>query len=549
MSDCTYAIKGVAMPLKVYTIAVSILLGAALMSFLTPSAAAAIEKTELQEIYSSLSSFSESPVPVSGIRDNLSNWSSSGIGTKSEIIQQVKNQEPRTAFPDAAKREPTQDPIPTPTAGYSRINPGGNNNRLDKNGLMTPYSSQKAAMLGSLQNRQDNPTAIPVSGNGQKVVQANNQFALALYSRLVNEPGQAGNNLFFSPWSISTVMALTSEGARGDTASEIQAVFHFPGDDAARRSGFSEIISNLNRGESGYTLRTVNALWVERTFPILPQYTSTARNSYSAAVTNLDFIQSPEESRRTINTWVARQTADKIQDLLPAGSIHPGTQLVITNAIYFKGTWEKQFSPEKTVEEEFRVSPSQTIRVPLMRRTDEEAKYWYAETGTIQALRMPYTHRDGNELSMLVILPRDDGLEAVEEGLSAEYLSELRKALAYKRVLVYFPKFTLETTYSLPRTLSDMGMPTAFTPAADFSGMDGTGGLWIDDVIHKAFVDVNEEGTEAAAATAATMTMAYPGPFEPVPVFRADHPFIFLIQEENTGNILFMGRVCNPRAG
>ena len=411
---------------------------------------------------------------------------------------------------------------------------------------MTQYSSEKAAMLNSLQTPTGTKVTTTVSENSKKVVQANNQFALDLYSRIVNDPHQAGQNIFFSPWSISSALAITYEGARGSTADEIQSVFHFPADTATRRTGFSEIISGLNRGGNGYTLRTANALWAEKTYPFLLSYMSIGRNSYSAHVTNLDFINNPEDSRTTINQWVEDQTEDRIKDLLPAGSIDDLTRLVITNAIYFKGTWDKQFEKENTIEEDFRVSPSQTVRVPMMQRTDKEAKYWYAETDTLQVLGMPYAHKDGKALSMLVLLPRDDDLEAVEISLTPQKVLELQQALVYKQVKVYFPKFRLETDYCLSDTLKKMGMPTAFTVGADFSGMDGTGGLFIDDVFHKAFVDVNEEGTEAAAATAVVMTLSYHMEYEPIPVFRADHPFIFLIQDDETGNILFMGRVVNP---
>jgi serpin B len=304
------------------------------------------------------------------------------------------------------------------------------------------------------------------------------------------------------------------------------------------------MMAGINSGSSAYTLRTANALWAEQTYPFLPEYISTAERYYSADTTTLDFITKPEESRITINTWVEEQTEDKIKDLLPERSIDPLTRLVITNAIYFKGTWVKQFDEEKTTEETFRTGTGTTIRVPMMQRTDEDAVYGYAETDALQVLSMPYESDSGKELSMLVLLPKGDDLAAV--GLDAESLSDLQQNLSSRRVMVYFPKFTLETKYFLSRTLSVMGMPTAFTGAADFSGMDGTRNLFIDDVIHQAFVEVNEEGAEAAAATAVGMELISIRMEEPIPVFRADHPFIFLIQDDDTGNILFMGRVTNP---
>jgi serpin B len=397
------------------------------------------------------------------------------------------------------------------------------------------------------------PTGQPVSGSegthiasAQAIADANNWFALDLYSRLAADPAYSGSNLFFSPFSISSALAITYEGARGATADEIRLVFHFPADDMARRQGFSEINADINNRSTSYTLRTANALWAEKTCPFLPGYISTAQRYYSANTTNLDFISHPEDSRKTINRWVENKTENNIRDLIPAGVIDPSTRLVITNAIYFKGTWVKQFDRNKTSEENFRIAPDTTVRVRMMQRTDENAVYRYAETGDIQVLEMPYAHGTGKELSMLVILPKGNNLTAAENALDPKILSDIKNSSSSRQVKVYFPKFKLETGYSLPGTLRAMGMRAAFTAAADFSGMDGTKSLFISDVIHKAFVDVNEEGTEAAGATAVVMKRMAVRPEDSVPVFRADHPFLFLIQDTGTGNILFIGRVVNP---
>ncbi|HNJ81961.1 MAG TPA: serpin family protein, partial [Methanoregulaceae archaeon] len=239
-------------------------------------------------------------------------------------------------------------------------------------------------------------------------------------------------------------------------------------------------------------------------------------------------------------------TEEKIRDLLPDGSIDPRTRLVITNAIYFKGTWVKQFNESTTTEEDFLTGDGTIVRVPMMQRTDKDAIYRYGETGTLQVLGMPYESGSGRQLSMLVLLPKSGNLATFEQSLDVTGLSELQQNLSSQRVNVSFPKFSMETKYSLPGALSAMGMPTAFTPDADFSGMDGKRDLFIDDVIHQAFVEVDEEGTEAAAATAVVIRMTSLHLEEPVPVFRADHPFIILIQDDETGNILFMGRVMDP---
>jgi len=369
------------------------------------------------------------------------------------------------------------------------------------------------------------------------VAAGNNQFAFDLYRRLATDPAHAEGNLFFSPYSIASALAITYEGARGTTADEIRAVLHLPTNETLRREGFADLNAALNSGSGNYTLRTANALWAEETHSFLPEYIETAARWYGANATGLDFIENPGGSREMINHWVEEKTEDRIRDLLPPGSIGPLTRLVITNAIYFKGTWVEQFDPAKTTEEEFRVSPNETVTVPMMHGN---AVYPYTETGTLQVLEMPYAHGNETELAMLVLLPKDDNLTAAEEALDTERLARLRESLVSQNVRVSFPKFTLETEYSLPPTLAAMGMPTAFTDGADLSGMDGTRDLFITGVFHKAFVEVNEEGTEAAAATGVVAGGGV------TPRFQADHPFIFLVIEKDHGTILFMGRVVNP---
>ena len=388
------------------------------------------------------------------------------------------------------------------------------------------------------QNATSDPGG-PVAGDTGNVTAGNNRFTFDLYRRFATDPAHAGENLFFSPYSISSALAITYEGARGTTADEMESVLHLPKNDTLRREGFTAIDASLNRRDTNYTLRTANALWVEETYSLLPEYIETTAHWYRANVTNLDFKSDPEGSRETINRWVEGETEEKIRDLLPANSIDPLTRLVITNAIYFKGTWAKQFDPARTTEEEFRVAPNRAVMVPMMHGN---AIYPYAETDTLQVLEMPYAHGNETGLAMFVLLPKDDNLTAVEETLDAERFADLRKSLVSQSVRVAFPKFTLEMGYLLPGVLAAMGMPTAFTGDADLSGIDGTRGLFITGVFHKAFVDVNEEGTEAAAATG---VVAGKGA---TPAFRADHPFIFLIVEKDSGTVLFMGRVVNPES-
>jgi len=375
------------------------------------------------------------------------------------------------------------------------------------------------------------------------VVNASNQFALDFYFKIKDDEK---GNIFYSPYSISTALAMTYEGARGKTADEIQSVFHFPKDDATRRSSVAAIYNGLNKKDAKYRLHTANALWVQKGYQLLSEYTNRVEKYYAGKATNVDFVRATEQARQTINNWVENKTDNKIKDLFPQGSLNLFTRLVLTNAIYFKGIWVKEFDKGETREEVFRVSREQTVKVPMMRRTDAEAKFNYAETEDLQILEMLY---EGGDLSMLVLLPRNDGLKSLEDALTLEKLNEWKNELKEQRVDVYIPKFTFESKYFLNENLKEMGMPLAFTPpgmplGADFSGIAGDKELFIQLVVHQAFIDVNEEGTEAAAATGVSVGIVSIGPR--IPIFCADHPFIFIIQEKETGNILFLGRVIIP---
>ena len=374
------------------------------------------------------------------------------------------------------------------------------------------------------------------------VIEANNRFAINLYSQYKSEEG----NIFFSPFSISTAMAMVYEGAEGKTAKEIKSVFGFPKYDNSRRNQYSNLLSEINKKDNEYALKTANALWAEQDFHFLDEYLTTVEKYYEGKTTNLDFRNEPEASRLIINNWVEDKTNNKIKDLFPEGSIHPLTRLVLTNAIYFKAEWLKQFDADKTRDMNFRVNPDKSIKVPMMQRTDRKSIFDYTQNEDLQILEMPYA---GEDLSMLILLPLDDDIEVLENSFTIEKLTEWKKSLRKRRVNIYIPKFKFETKYFLSETLSDLGMPTAFTNSADFSGMTGTKDLKIDKVIHQAFIEVNEEGTEAAAATGVIMAMkSFRKQKHPTPVFKADHPFIFIIQQNETGNILFMGRVRNPNS-
>ena len=368
------------------------------------------------------------------------------------------------------------------------------------------------------------------------IINANNQFAFELYSKYKSRDG----NIFFSPYSISTALAMTYEGARGKTADEIQSVFHFPKDDSQRRESFLRINNQINKKDKKYELLTANALWAQKDYAFLEDYFKLIENYYGGKATNLDFINETEASRLTINNWVEKQTNDKIKDLIP--SLDPLTYLVLTNAVYFKGFWLMQFDKKDTKDEDFRVAPGNTIKTPMMHLSGKEANFNYGETDKLQILELPY---EGQDLSMLIILPKGDDLGTIEDSLTAEQLVVWKSILHKEELVVSLPKFKFETKYFMGDDLKEMGIATAFQEGvADFSGMTGQRDLFISEVIHQASVDVNEEGTEAAAATA-VLTLGSSMP-KPVNIFKADHPFIFVIQERETGNILFVGRVSDP---
>jgi serpin B len=370
------------------------------------------------------------------------------------------------------------------------------------------------------------------------LVQSNTEFALALYDRLRTAEG----NLFFSPYSISTALAMTYAGARGETAGQMARTLRFHLDETALHPAFGRLEAMLNEIEQkgDIQLRVANALWPHVKYKFLPDYLALLKKYYGTLVTAVDYNQA-EAVRQMINEWVEEKTADKIKNLIPAGTLDALTRLVLVNAIYFKGNWANQFNPDVTEKQPFRLAAGGSVEVPLMRRT---AEFGYAERDDLQILEMPYS---GHDLSMIVLLPREiDGLAGLEEKLPPANLARWTDRLWSTEVVVLLPKFRLTFALPLNGVLQDMGMVDAFAlDRANFSGMDGTRELYIGAVLHKAFVEVNEEGTEAAAATAVIMVASAALP-QPPPLFRADHPFLFLIRENSTGSILFWGRVSNP---
>ncbi|XP_030351849.1 heterochromatin-associated protein MENT-like [Strigops habroptila] len=399
------------------------------------------------------------------------------------------------------------------------------------------------------------------------------KFTVDLFNKL-NEANK-GKNIFFSPWSISSALALMYLGAKGNTATEMAEVLHFTqaarseGSSSVARpsrgrpkrrkmdpehkqaedthSGFKELLTAINKPRSTYSLKSANRIYVEKTFSLLPVYIQLSKNYYKAEPHKVSFKTAPEQSRKEINTWVEKQTEGKIKNLLGPRDVVTSTKLVLVNAVYFKAEWEVKFQEGNTVLQPFRLSKNKTkpVKMMCMRNT---FPVLIMETLNFKMIELPYVK---HELSMFILLPDDikdttTGLEQLERELTYEKLSEWADSKKMTETLVdlYLPKFTLEERYDLSDNLNSMGMRSAFSTSADFSGMAEKSDMFISKILHKSFVAVDEEGTEAAAATVTvTVTSA---PVDHVLKFKADHPFHFFIRHNKSKSILFFGRFCSP---
>jgi len=379
------------------------------------------------------------------------------------------------------------------------------------------------------------------------LVDGNNAFAFDLYQALREVDG----NLFFSPYSISLALAMTYAGARGETERQMADTLHFILPQNRLPPAFNSLDTELaGRGEGargqdgeGFRLNIVNAIWGQKGYQFLPSFLDLLAENYGAGLRILDFIKAPEESRITINNWVSDQTEARIEDLIPRRAINELTRLVLTNAIYFNAAWQYPFQEHMTVDRLFYLLDGGEVTVPMMKQTEW---FGYAEGDGYQAVEL---HYDGGELSMMLLLPQAGQFEVFEGSLDAQRVGAIVKDLEFRRVTLTMPKFEFRSRFMLGGTLAGMGMPIAFSMgAADFSGMTGNSELFIADVVHKAFVSVDEAGTEAAAATAVVVAPGIlPPPPDPIEV-TVDRPFIFLIRDIETEAILFVGLVINPGA-
>lgn len=378
----------------------------------------------------------------------------------------------------------------------------------------------------------------------EQLSSANSLFALELFHNL--SESNPTRNIFFSPFSISSALAMVFLGAKGSTAAQLSKTFHFDSVEDVH-SRFQSLNAEVSKRGASHTLKLANRLYGEKTYNFLPEFLTSTQKMYGADLAPVDFQHASEDARKEINQWVKGQTEGKIPELLAVGVVDSMTKLVLVNAIYFKGMWEEKFMKQDTADAPFRLNKKSTKSVKMMYQK-KKFFFGYIPDLKCKVLEMPY---QGGELSMLILLPEDiedesTGLKKIEEQITLEKLREWTKRENLENIDVHvkLPRFKIEESYILNSNLGRLGLQDLFSSnKADLSGMSGSRDLFISKIVHKAFVEVNEEGTEAAAATAGIATFCMLLPEEE---FTADHPFVFFIRHNPTANVLFLGRVCSP---
>jgi serpin B len=393
--------------------------------------------------------------------------------------------------------------------------------------------------------QSDKPRATSPAASGtdiESLAEGNSAFAFDLYQALKNEEG----NIFYSPYSISLALAMTYGGARGDTERQMADAMRFLlAQDRLHPAfnGLDLLLASRGEGnpaekEEGFRLHIANSIWGQDGFKFLDEYLDLLAVNYGAGLRILDFIKDAELARVTINDWVSGQTEQKIKDLIPEGAVNDMTRLVLANAIYFNAAWEYPFDEQNTSDGDFFLVDGGKITVPKMNQTEW---FGYADGDGYRAVELPY---DGRELSMVILLPDDGLLGSFEASLSSGLVNDIIGEIGRAKVELAMPKFSFDSSFGLKEALTALGMENAFVPgAADFSGMDGKNDLYIQDVVHKAYVSVDEAGTEAAAATGVIVGVTS---MPEITRMDIDSPFIFLIRDIDTGTVLFVGRVMNP---
>ena len=436
------------------------------------------------------------------------------------------------------------------TAQTDTLSPADSNQtaQTDISSPEAPNQTPQTDTLSPVDSNQTPPpnalvTVDAVSQNGtqripESISSANNQFAVDFYKQILDE--ESGKNIFYSPASLYVAFSLLYEGAKENTAQQMAHVFGFESDAFARHNATAHALSSLNRDDDYATLEMANALWIADWFAPYESYLDITRSSYLADAQTVDFEDETDSVKR-INDWAAEKTRDKIKKVIGPNTVNSDTAMVINNAIYFKGTWLIQFAEEDTKKSAFHTDATDSVNADFM---NEENIFGYTHSDGAKVLKMPYK---GHRLSMLVILPDDPDMREFEESLSAQQIQKWADNLSNQKVIVSMPKFETKTNYKLNDHLTAMGMPDAFSPSsADLTGIGISPGenLFVSKATQDAYVKVNESGTEAAAVTTILVEIVSEQP-QP-PSFIADHPFLFVIQDDESGMILFMGRISNP---
>jgi serpin B len=417
-----------------------------------------------------------------------------------------------------------------------------------KPGVVGSVAASALLVLSTQGVTADGSPLSPAGAGGAAL--ANNEFAFDAYAHLAKEPG----NLFFSPYSAENVLALAWAGAGGQTAGQMAKVLHLLDPAGGADAGFAALTTKLNAdeqpaaglvgadGKTGipFQLFVANSMWCQQSFPFRKAFLTVGQDQYGASLHQVDFQQATEAARLEINDWLAKETHGKIENMIPSGALDPLARLVLANAVYFKAHWHVQFDKSRTHDAPFHIDSKQSLTVPTM---NQESEFEYCEAKNLRVLELPYF---SGRISMIILLPaKVEGLPGLERSLNARQLSQWLAQTQPRQVNLFLPRFKFANELRLDDTLRAMGMTDAFSLTADFSGI-ATGPLFISAVLQNAYVDVNEEGTEATAATAGWAAGGIPPKPPPPVILRVDHPFIFLIRHNETGAILFVGRVARP---
>ena len=375
----------------------------------------------------------------------------------------------------------------------------------------------------------------------KSTVEGNNKFAFELFHKL--KPDRHSKNLIFSPFSVSSVLAMTYAGARNETQSEMSRTLHFSLKQNNVNSDFDTLLKKITINRGSVQLTIANSLWAQKDSKFLDSYFNLIKSYYKAELQNVDFVNSDEreKTRLMINKWVENKTNNKIKDIMKPGILDDYSSLVLVNAIYFSGKWAIPFNRENTLRDTFHLTAKKSIETPFMKNT---LKLKYFENDKLQSVEIPYM---GNKITMIIVLPKiKTGVEELDKSITYISYKQMLDSMKNETVELTMPKFQMTSYFQLEHILKNMGMKISFSENADFSGMTGDSTLSIDRVIHKAFIDISEEGNEIPPSKVVAMGPSASPQNRQAKTFLADHPFLFLIKDEETGSILFMGKINKP---